>query len=148
MFKKILVPLDGSALAEAILPQVTELVRVHDAELVILRVALAHGFPGADPTEAQLHAVRESEKYLEEVEKGLKGRGLRVSSVVRYGHAAEEVLDHAAFSGVDLIAMSTHGRTGVSRWVLGSVAEKVLRASTTPLLLVRAPGAGGQTPSR
>jgi nucleotide-binding universal stress UspA family protein len=85
--------------------------------------------------------VRESEKYLEELEKELKGRGLRVSSVVRYGHAAEEILDHAAFSGADLIAMSTHGRTGVSRWVLGSVAEKVLRASTIPLLLVRAPGA-------
>jgi len=144
MFKKILVPLDGSALAEAILPQVTELARVPDAELVILRVALAHAFPGADPTEAQLQAVRESEKYLEEVGKGLKGAGLRVSSVVRYGHAAEEILDHAAFAGIDLIAMSTHGRTGVSRWVLGSVAEKVLRASSMPLLLVRAPGAATQ----
>ena len=142
MFKKILVPLDGSALAEAILPQVTELARVHNAELVVLRVALAHAFPGADPTEAQLQAVRESEKYLEGVEQGLKGGGLHVTSVVRYGHPAEEILDHAAFGGTDLIAMSTHGRTGVSRWVLGSVAEKVLRASTTPLLLVRAPGAG------
>ncbi len=141
MFKKILVPLDGSALAEAIVPQVTELVRLHGAELVILRVALAHGFPGVDPTEAQLQAVRESEKYLEGVEKDLKARGLKVSSVVRYGNAAEEILDHAAFAGIDLIAMSTHGRTGVSRWVLGSVAEKVLRASTTPLLLLRAPGA-------
>jgi nucleotide-binding universal stress UspA family protein len=145
MFKKILVPLDGSALAEAILPQVTELARVHGAELVILRVALAHAFPGADPTEAQLQAVRESEKYLEGVEQSLKGGGLRVSSVVRYGQAAEEVLDHAAFAGTDLIAMSTHGRTGVSRWVLGSVTEKVLRASSTPLLLVRAPGAGTHT---
>ncbi len=142
MFKQILVPLDGSALAEAILPQVTELARVHDAELVLLRVALAHAFPGADPTEAQLQAVRESEKYLEEVEKELKARGLRVATVVRYGQAGEEILDHAAFAGIELIAMSTHGRTGVSRWVLGSVAEKVLRASTTPLLLVRAPGAG------
>ncbi len=142
MFKKILVPLDGSAVAEAILPQVTELARVHDAEMVVLRVALAHSFPGADPTEAQLHVVQESEKYLEEVEQGLKGGGLRVSTVVRYGHAAEEILDHAAFAGVDLIAMSTHGRTGVGRWVLGSVTEKVLRASSTPLLLVRAPGAG------
>ncbi len=142
MFKRILVPLDGSVLAEAILTQVTELARVHDAELVLLRVALAHAFPGADPTEAQLQAVRESEKYLEVVEHELKEKGLRVSSVVRYGHAADEILDHAAFAGIELIAMSTHGRTGVSRWVMGSVAEKVLRASTTPLLLVRAPGAG------
>ena len=141
MFGKILVPLDGSPLAEAILPQVTELARVHGAELILLRVALAHGFPGADPTEAQLEAVREGEKYLEGVEKELASRGLRASRVVRYGHAAEEILDHAAFGGIDLIAMSTHGRTGVGRWVLGSVAEKVLRASSTPLLLLRAPGA-------
>lgn len=141
MFKKILVPLDGSALAESILPQVTDLARLHDAEVVLLTVALAHAFPGADPTEAQLHAVREAEKYLETMERELKGRKVRVSVVVRYGHAAEEILDHAAFAGIDLIAMSTHGRAGVRRWVLGSVAEKVLRASTTPLLLVRAPGA-------
>jgi len=119
---------------------------VHDAELVVLRVALAHAFPGADPTEAQLDAVRESEKYLEGVEKELTGRGLRVTSVVRYGHAAEEILDHAAFAGIDLIAMSTHGRTGVGRWFLGSVAEKVLRASSTPLLLLRAPGAPTAAP--
>jgi nucleotide-binding universal stress UspA family protein len=138
--KKILEPLGGSAVAEAILPQVTELARVHDAELVLLRVALAHEFPGSDPIEAQVRAVGEAEKYLEALELELQGRGLRVSRVVRYGNGADEILDHAEFGGMDLIAMSTHGRTGVSRWVLGSVAEKVLRASTIPLLLVRAPG--------
>ena len=142
MYKKILVPLDGSALAEAILPHVTEVARIHNAEVVLLRVALAHAFPGVDPTEGQVEAVREAEKYLEAMEKEQKERHVKVSSVVRYGHPAEEILDHAAFAVIDLIAMSTHGRSGVSRWVLGSVAEKVLRASSTPLLLVRAPGAG------
>lgn len=146
MFKKILVPLDGSPLDESILPQVTELARAHSAELVLLRVALAHAFPGADPTEAQVEAVREAERYLEEVEQDLRGKGLRVSTAARYGNAAAEILDHAAFSGVDLTAMSTHGRTGVSRWVQGSVAEKVLRGSTHPLLLVRAPGAHPERP--
>jgi nucleotide-binding universal stress UspA family protein len=148
MYKKILVPLDGSALAEAILPQVKEMARVHDAELVLLRVALAHGFPGVDPTEGQVEAVREAEKYLEEMEKTLKDQRIKVTTVVRYGHPAEEILDHADFAGIDLVAMSTHGRTGVSRWVLGSVAEKILRASGTPLLLVRAPGAGQVAPDQ
>jgi len=77
MFKKILVPLDGSAVAEAILPQVTELARVHDAELVLLRVALAHEFPGSDPIEAQVRAVGEAEKYLEALRQELEGRGPR-----------------------------------------------------------------------
>ena len=146
MFKKILVPLDGFPLAESILPQVAALARQHSAELVVLRVARAHNFPWADPTEAQVEVLREAEKYLGELEQRLKGQGLRVSSVVRYGDAAEEILDHTNLSGVDLIAMSTHGRTGVSRWVLGSVAEKVLRHSTHPLLLVRAPGVHPERP--
>ncbi len=137
MFKKILVPLDGSPLDESILPQVTELARVHRAELVLLRVALAHGFPGADLTEAQVEAMLEAEKYLEEVEQDLRGKGLRVSTAVRYGNAAGEILDHAAFAGIDLIAMSTRGRTGLARMVMGSVAEQVVRRAPCPVVTVR-----------
>ncbi len=137
MFKKILVPLDGSPLDESILPQVTELARAHSAELVLLRVALARGFPGADPTEAQVEAVREAEKYLEEVERDLRRDGLRVSTAVRYGNAAEEILDHAAFAGIDLIAMSTRGRTGLARMVMGSVTEQVVRRAPCPVVTVR-----------
>ncbi len=137
MFKKILVPLDGSPLDESILPQVTELARAHSAELVLLRVALAHGFPGADPTEAQVEAVREAERYLKEVEQELRRKGLRVASAVRYGKAVEEILDHAAFAGIDLIAMSTHGRTGLARMVMGSVTEQVVRRAPCPVVTVR-----------
>lgn len=138
MFKNIMVPLDGSPLAEAILPQVVELARLHGAELVLLRVALAHGFPMADPMEAQGVAVREAEEYLQKIGEGVRERGVRTSTVVRYGNPAEEILGHAEATSVDLIAMGTHGRTGVGRWVFGSVAEKVLRASRQPLLLLRA----------
>ncbi len=138
MFARILVPLDGSPLAEGILPEVAELARLHGAELLLLRVALAHTFPGVDATDAQVHVVQEAEGYLAEVERGLAARGIPVSSAVRYGHAAEEILDHAQVRHADLIAMCTHGRTGLVRIMLGSVAEAVLRASPVPVLLLRA----------
>ena len=138
MFTRILVPLDGSPLAEGILPEVAKLARLHGAEVMLLRVALAHTFPGGDATESQVHAVEEAEGHLVEVERRLAAQGIAVRRAVRYGHAPEEILDHARASRVDLIAMSTHGRTGIPRLVLGSVAEAVLRASPVPVLLLRA----------
>ena len=140
MFHRILVPLDGSGLAEAILSDVVELATQHRAEVVLLRVASAHARIGSDLTEAQVHAVAEAEGYLAEKEQQLADRGIRVSSVVRYGQPAEEILDHARTSGIDLIAMSTHGRSGMERVLLGSVAERVVRESPVPLLLRRAVG--------
>ena len=138
MFARMLVPLDGSALAEAILPQVTELATLHGAEVVLLRAAFAHVFPGSDQTGAQVQAVEEAEAYLADMVQRLLTAGIKAQSVVRYGHAAKEILDHAQTGGVDLIAMSTHGRSGVQRLVLGSVTEHVLRAAPVPVLLVRA----------
>lgn len=138
MFARILVPLDGSPLAEMILPEVADLAILHRAELLLLRVALAHALPGVDQTEAQVRAVDEAEAYLADVQRRLAPRGVTVVSAVRYGRAAEEILDHVQSTGADLIAMSTHGRTGIRRWVLGSVAETVLRAAPVPVLLLRA----------
>lgn len=140
MFARILVPLDGSALAEAILPQVTELATLHGAEVVLLRVALAHTFPGTNQTEAQVQAVQEAEAYLAGVLQSLLAGGIKAQHVVRYGHAAEEIVDQAETGCADLIAMSTHGRSGLRRWMLGSITEKVLRAATVPVLLVRTRG--------
>lgn len=142
MFKRILVPLDGSELAEGILPTIGELARIHGAEVVLLRAALAHTIPGGDPTEAQVRVVEEAERYMAEVQREVRDRGVAASSVVRYGQAAEEILDHAATGTFDLIAMSTHGRSGIGRFILGSVAEKVLRGATTPVLLLPARAAG------
>ena len=140
MLSRILVPLDGSPLAEAVLPRVVELATLRKAEIVLLRVALAHAILGSDPVEAQVHVVEEAQAYLAKIETHLVAQGLAVKSVVRYGHAADEILDHVRVGGVEMIAMSTHGRGGVRRWVLGSVAETVVRHSPVPVLLVRATG--------
>jgi nucleotide-binding universal stress UspA family protein len=137
MFSKILVPLDGSKLAEGILPQVEWLAKIHNGEVTLLRVALAHTFPGADPTQHQVNVVREAEDYLAKVEANMKSVGVKVNSVVRYGHDAQEILDHAKERDVDLIAMSTHGRTGLTQFILGSVANKIIHHATVPILLCR-----------
>ncbi len=138
-YRRILVPLDGSECAENILPHVEELAADFNASICLLRVAFAHPFPGVDPTEAEVAVVREAENYLAQIEERLKAKGLRVDSHVRYGKDAEEIIDHASGGHIDLIAMSTHGRGGVGRWMLGSVAEKVLRHSPKPIFLVRYP---------
>ena len=137
MFNKILVPLDGSEVAEKILEEVKKMASLTEAEVDLLRVARATGvFPGTDPTDKEVAAVEKAEKYLEYIKEKLAQEGLNASVHVRYGHPASEILDHA--EKVDLVAMSTHGRTGLDRWALGSVAEKVVRHSKTPVLLVRA----------
>ena len=136
-FEKILVPLDGSDCAENVLPKAEKLATDLRATLVLLRVANAHVFPGADPTEAEVKVVREAEEYLGKLGEILKVKGFKVETHVRYGHDAEEILDHAAQKDIDLVAMTTHGRSGVKRFLLGSVAEKVLRHSPKPIFLVR-----------
>ncbi len=137
MFSRILVPLDGSPLAEAVMPQVVELAALRKSEVLLLRVALTHAIPGTDPIEAQVRAVEEAQAYLARIEAMLGTQGLTAKSAVRYGHAVEEILDHARVVGADLIAMSTHGRSGFRRWVLGSVAESIVRRSPIPVLLLR-----------
>jgi len=136
-FRRILVPLDGSDCAENVLPMAEKLAAELKANIVLLRVALANTFPGVDPTEAQMKVVREAEAYLQKVEDRLKAKGFKVDSHVRYGNDAEEILEHADGKDIDLIAMTTHGRSGVKRFLLGSVAEKVLRYSPKPIFLVR-----------
>jgi nucleotide-binding universal stress UspA family protein len=137
MFKKILVPLDGSELAESILPYVEDLASAHKARIVLLRVALAHTFPGQDEIKAEVEAVHEAEDYLKKVEEGLKKKGFTVESHVRYGKDAEEIVDFCQEPDIDAVAMFTHGRTGVGRWLLGSVAEKVVRHCPLPVVLFR-----------
>ncbi|HYB74474.1 MAG TPA: universal stress protein [Candidatus Sulfotelmatobacter sp.] len=133
MFRRILVPLDGSALAEAVLPQAMELARLHGAEVVLLRVESA-------PDYAVAQAAEEAQHYLGDVAASLREARVRVSTmVVLSGDTAGEILVQAELTAADLILMSTHGRSGVGRWMLGSVAEKVLRAAVTPVLLVRVP---------
>jgi nucleotide-binding universal stress UspA family protein len=135
--EKILVPLDGSGCAENVIPQVEQLAAALKAGICLLRVAMAHTFPGVDPTDAEVKVVREAEEYLKGIEEKFRAKGFKVDAHVRYGDDAEEILDHAAQKDIGLVAMSTHGRSGVKRFLLGSVAEKILRHSPKPIFLVR-----------
>ncbi len=136
MLKRIVVPLDGSALAEAILPQVMEFARTLGAELLVLRVAFAHVFPGVDATKEEVETVRQAEEYVGGVAAQLADAGLAVRTSVRYGKPAVEIVSHVVDNHADFVAMSTHGRSGLSRLVMGSVAEAVVRNAGVPVLLV------------
>jgi nucleotide-binding universal stress UspA family protein len=137
MLETIIVPLDGSILAEAVLAQVRKILFRKDAELVLVR---AMSIPaGTEVTTPELidSLQVQSTWYLEELARRLQQQGARVRSVLRAGDPARVILDVASEMNADLIAMSTHGRTGLSRWAFGSVAEKVLRASRVPVLAMR-----------
>jgi nucleotide-binding universal stress UspA family protein len=142
-FEKILVPLDGSLLAEAALPKAAELVGHHSrATLILLRAVEATTLPGADPIDAQVSVVHEAEDYLETVAARLRADGVPgVKTSVWYGSAAPSILEAARMTKPDLIMMSTHGRSGFRRLVLGSVAESVLRGASMPVFLIRVDGA-------
>jgi nucleotide-binding universal stress UspA family protein len=141
-FDKILVPLDGSLFAEAALPKAAELIRNNDeATLILLRAVEAATLPGVDPTDAQVTVVREAEEYLETVAARLREDGVRrVRTSVWYGAAAPSILEAARMTNPDLIMMSTHGRGGIGRLIVGSVAESVLRSARTPIFLIRIDG--------
>lgn len=144
----LLVPLDGSELAEAALAKATELAaKIPESKLLLLRAAEAHTFPGVDPTEEQVRVVTEAEQYLDGVAKRIRGEGVSdVQTSMWYGSPADSILEAARFYKVDLIVMSTHGRSGLGRLILGSVAESVIRGTTTPILLVRRAEAPLQSP--
>ena len=142
--KKILVPLDGSQRGAAAIPYVEALARALQAEIVLFQAVVypdTHTFYGnayiAPSEPEELKSIAQT--YLEGVAKPLKQSGLKISCVTEIGYPADAIIDYAQAKAVDLIAMSTHGRTGIRRWVFGSVTDKVLHAGNTPLLVVRSP---------
>jgi len=144
----ILVPLDGSSLAEAALPKAVELAESSGARLLLLRATHVHTLPGVDPTEAQIRVVREAEEYLAHVADRLGDQGFKdAEPSVWYGPAAYAIIEAARLYTVDLIVMTTHGRSGLGRLILGSVAESVLRGTTIPILLLRAAEAPVEVPT-
>ncbi|HYB69838.1 MAG TPA: universal stress protein [Candidatus Bathyarchaeia archaeon] len=144
----ILVPLDGSPLAETAIGPAWELASSWRATLILLRAAEAHTFPGVDPTDAQVQVVGEAETYLVAAAERLKQQGAtKVEVSVWYGPAAGVIVEAARARKVDLIVMTTHGRGGLGRLILGSVAESVLRGTNTPILLLRAPEAPVEPPT-
>ncbi len=144
MYKKILVPLDGSELAEVVLPHVKEIVAGHgEAKVILLRIVepLPAGTPPAVDFEVvQKAGVKEAEKYLARIQAKLSKEGLNVEVEVLTGRPAETITDFVRREKVDLIALATHGRSGVSRWVFGSVADRLVRSSSVPILLIRPEG--------
>jgi len=151
MIKRILVPLDGSELAEGVLPYVQQIATKTGAETILLtciyQIDSWNGYLAQVDTRKETALVQ---TYLEGKREELQAKGLKVTMEIAYGPPAEAVLSYAADEEIDLIAMSTHGRSGISRWVFGSVADKVLHGTSRPLLLVRADGApqeGAKLPS-
>lgn len=147
MYRKFLVPLDGSELAEMALPYAEELAVAFNSEIDLLFVC--------DASHCQRR--HEHEVYVGDIAKGLKSRieekGARtiVKTQVVGGHPAAEILDYAANNDTRMVVMATHGRSGIMSWALGSVANKVLHGATIPVLLVRAgvtPKTGGGLLSR
>ena len=160
MEERILVPLDGSEVGEAVLPKLEDLVlrttpRM-DAEVTLLQVISKMNFNVLHQTEAAQLPIAESEAreltqkaqdYLEKVASDLRNKGIKVKTMVSFGSAAEEIVKAAHETSAHLIAMSTHGRGGFIRWAIGSVTEKVLRLEgKIPVLAVRASSQPEESP--
>lgn len=136
--KKIMVPLDGSEVAESALADAFELAGRDWGVVVLMRAAEAHVLPGRDPILAQIDAVAEAEKYMADLTAKLERRGIpNVEAHVWYGPPAPSIIEAARTYKADLIVMTTHGRSGVGRLIFGSVAESVLRGTTIPIFLRR-----------
>jgi nucleotide-binding universal stress UspA family protein len=146
---KILVPLDGSEIAEQVLPYVIQHATMSDSEVTLLRVGEAPVISSDYPEAAmhlswEEHVARMTERYEEEsrlylqgVEKRLADAGLNVRSDSVLGNAAREIIDYAETNDFNLIAMTCHARFVIGAWPIGSVAEKVIHGSSTPVLVVR-----------
>jgi nucleotide-binding universal stress UspA family protein len=128
MWKKILVPLDGSDLAELALPYAEELANAFKSEIILLHVS--------EPSES--HYQHMHELYVKEVSDRIKERIRRVTPVVVSGKPADEIINYADKNKVGLIIMTSHGHSGIMSWATGSIANKLLQAADVPLLLVRA----------
>jgi nucleotide-binding universal stress UspA family protein len=164
MFGKVLVPLDGSEMAKAVLPYMEDLATRYSAEVILLRVVATPqdrwtgtvfqpplAVPGSSDDvvpaphpvyrEQEMESLRgEVERTLSVVRKRLREAGQSARIVVLFGRPADRIVEFATKEEVDLIAISTHGRTGLGRWAFGSVAKRIMRATAIPVLLIRPSG--------
>lgn len=175
MYKKIVVPLDGSELAECVLPHVENIAKAMGTEEVILITVMERvvdltpkNAAGKPPVAEQVSwtdiafsdrpytgkrfefdpslkvplvtgkMLKQGQRYLAQVAEPLTKKGIKAGITVLMGEAAEQIVDFAGDENTDLIIMASHGRSGFSRWAMGSVAEKVFHGSSVPILLVKA----------
>ena len=141
MYKRVLIPLDGSSMAEQALPHAVAQARQFHAELILLRVvepfAHARGMSLADLERIKQQAAIWVDEYLERIAAGIE-QEVSVRKVTIEGHPHTGIAEFAENDQVGLIVMSARGQSGLSRWLMGSVADRVVRGATVPVLLVRA----------
>ena len=146
MYRRILVPLDGSKLAERVLPYARLLAKAQHVPIELLRVfdrlpgvlTNSSGGQGADCSSTAFRNEANEYKYIEQIASSLRGVGVEVTVACREGDPASLIIKEAEQHSNTLIAMSTHGRSGVGRWVFGSVTDKVLHSNMGYMLIVRA----------
>jgi len=142
MYTKILVPLDGSALAERAIPHAVEIARGSGAEMIFIQVVQAPlgKIPEAGTTEevkSVLEIAAQARAYLNLIAARVSKEGVKVRVEVLEGSADSAILGFAHNEDVDILVMSTHGRTGLSKALMGSVAEKVMLTTKRPVMLVK-----------
>jgi nucleotide-binding universal stress UspA family protein len=135
LYRRILLPLDGSAVDHPVLEHVRRLATAFHSEVVLLRVAHFH------TRDTMTHEVEDARAVLDRVAPTIQNQGFPVRTVVGRGEPADDIVEQAEALDCDLIAMGTHGHGTLKRVVLGSIAEKVRHATDVPLLLVKATAA-------
>jgi nucleotide-binding universal stress UspA family protein len=147
MYRRIMVPLDGSQIAECVLPHVEAIAKFSKANVELVNVIEPLELPTRggialsidDIKQIESHSKEDAESYLREIVERLKLVGIKANWKLLAGKAANKLVDHLQKNNFDLVIMATHGRSGISRWIWGSVAEKILHSSSIPVLLVRPP---------
>ena len=146
MYSHIMVPLDGSELAECVFGHVIDIATCNKSKVTLTRVVpplvMATAEYAGMISPAQFQKIEDSDiavatKYLAEKQAFFKEKGFDVETEVMFGNVVDSLASFVEAHGVDLIIIATHGRSGVSRWVMGSVAERILRSSKVPVLIVR-----------
>ncbi len=150
MYKKMLVPLDTSEFAECVFNHVKEIATAREIPEVVLLTVVEPPSPSTyvymgdqRAKEAEERAIQGSFEYLEKTRDSLGLTKSKITTAVLVGLAPEMILEYIEKNGVDLVVMSSHGRGGVSRWFIGSAADRVLRSSPVPVVLVPSPACRG-----
>lgn len=141
MYKKVLVPLDGSKLAECTLPHVRKLASLGAVkEVLLLSIVESPSYwmtESIDAFQLQKDQMNGATAYIETVRSKLSAEGIKIKAEVMEGRAAVAIIDYAKEKNVDLILIATHGYSGLKQWVFGSVALRVVHDSHVPVLLIR-----------
>ena len=151
MYNKILVPLDGSNLSECVLPHVESMSKSCGIkEVVFIRIIEPRHMPytsdeyrlmNLEFEQMETAEKKAAQNYLENLIDEIKVENVKFSYEVYVGDKiADEIADYASKNAADLIIIATHGRSGISRWAFGSIADRILRSSCVPVLMIRAPG--------